>query len=130
MAIPYTELMINFSAITVEVISPSDPPATGERYSLMCTVTRADSLNPTINYQWFKTTPSRTQVGTNSSILTFDLLVLSDAGQYSCEVTISSFLLSRNIVIVSKHSRLKFISKFTDHAPLKLFPVCEFQTAK
>ena len=105
-----------FSAITVEVISPSDPPAAGERYSLMCTVTGVDSLNPTINYQWFKTTTNRTQVGTNSPILTFDPLVLSDAGQYSCEVTVSSSLLSQDTIIVSKNYHLKFFSKFTDVA--------------
>ena len=103
-----------FSAITVELISPSDPPAAGERYSIMCAVTRPDKLNLAINYQWFKTTNSRTQVGTNSPTLTFDPLVLSDAGQYSCEVTVSSSLLSQDIAIVSQHYRLKFISKFTD----------------
>ena len=105
-----------FSAIdiTVEVISPSDPPAAGERYSLMCTVTRPDTLNLATKYQWFKTTISRTQVGTNSPILTFDPLVLSDAGQYSCEVTVSSSLLSQDIIIVSQHYRLKFISKFAE----------------
>ena len=111
-------LSILFSAITAEVIPPVNFPAAGQNYSLMCTVSGADSLYPTINhYQWVHT---RSQVGTNSPTLTFDPLVLSDAGQYSCEVTISSSLLSRNITIVSKHYRLRFISKFIQvyHTPL------------
>ena len=29
-------------------------PTVGESYSLTCTVTGADRLNPTITYQWFK----------------------------------------------------------------------------
>ena len=107
------------SAITVEVVLPSDPPAAGQSYSLMCTVTGADSLNPTINYmyQWFKTTPSRTQVGTNSPTLTFDPLFLSDTGQYNCEVTVSSSFLSQDVLITSSNYEIMFsiASKYTSN---------------
>ena len=77
----------------------------------MCSVTGAVSINPTINYQWFKTAPRRIEVGANSPILTFDTLVLSNAGQYSCEVTVSSSLLSQAATVVSRDYNLRFPSK-------------------
>ena len=73
--------------ITAEVVPPGNPLAAGQSYSLMCTVTGADSLNATINYKWLK---GPTPAGTDSPTLTFDPLVLSDAAQYSCEVTVTS----------------------------------------
>ena len=102
------------SAITARVVPPSNPPSFGQSYSLMCTVTGADSLNATVAYQWFKTNPNRTQVGTNSPTLTFDPLVLSDAGQYSCEVRVSSItLVSKVITAISGYYHLRFLSKST-----------------
>ena len=97
--------------ITAEVVLPGDPPAAGQSYSLMCTVTGADSLNSTINYQWFKTTPSRTQVGTNSLTLTFDPLDLSDAGQYECIVSASSPFLVGPLTDTSDTVNLNIQSK-------------------
>ena len=97
-------------AITAEVVPPDDPPIFGQSYSLMCIVTGADSLNPTINYQWFKTTPNRTQVGTNSPTLTFVPLVLSDAGQYGCETTLVS-VLSQDVTVVSSDHEVQFTCK-------------------
>ena len=97
------------------MVLPGDPPAAGQSYSFMCTVTGADSLNPTINYQWFKTTPSRTQVGTNSPTLTFDPLDLSDTGHYNCEVTVSSNQLSQNVLITSSNYEIMFSSKCTSN---------------
>ena len=41
-------------------------------------------------------------VGTNSNILSFSSLRLSDAGKYSCEVTITSHLLHNAINKTSK----------------------------
>ena len=94
------------SEITAGVVPPSDPPAFGQSYTLRCTVTGADSLNPTIN--WFRTTPNRTQVGTNSPTFTFEPLVLSDAGQYSCEVTVSSTFVTEAITAVYVAYTIKF----------------------
>ena len=102
-----------YSAIVnVAVISPADDlPTFGQRYTLTCTVTGADSLSPTSTYQWFKTTPSRTRVGTNSHTLTFDPLDLSDAGHYSCQVTVFSSFLLRDVTVVSDDYNLRFPSK-------------------
>ena len=118
------------SAITVEVILPGDPPAAGQSYSLMCTVTGEDSLNSTINYQWFKTTPSRTQVETNSPTLTFDPLVLSDTGQYNCEVTVSSNQLSQDVLITSSNYEIMFSSKYTSNIRSTLMYTCELSKCR
>lgn len=100
-------------AITVEAFPPRDPPTAGQSYSLVCTVNGADSLNATITYQWFKTNPSQTQLGINSHILTFDPLVVSDAGHYSCEVIVSSDRLSRDITITSSRYEIRFSCKYS-----------------
>ena len=101
------------SAITAEVVPPGDPPAAGQSYSLMCTVTGAGSLNPTINYQWYQ---GQTEVGTNSPTLTFDPLVLSDTGHYNCEVTISSNQLTQGVMLTSNDYEIRFGSEYTSNS--------------
>ena len=53
-------------------------------YSLIC----GGAANPSITYQWTKNNGSQTQVGTNR-VLSFSPLRLSDAGQYTCQATVS-----------------------------------------
>ena len=68
-------------------------------YSLTCGVNGADNLNPTITYQWTKNNGTQTQiqVGGNLQVLSFSPLSLSDAGQYTCQATVSSPYLIDNI---------------------------------
>ena len=85
-------------------------PTVGESYSLTCTVTGADRLNPTITYKWFK---DNTMVsGETQSTLSFSSLSLSDAGQYRCDVTVSSTLLSQSITKMSNTQGLTLQSKY------------------
>ena len=69
-------------------------------YSLTCGVSGAGNLNPTITYQWTKNNGTQTQiqVGANSGVLSFSPLRLSDAGQYTCQATISSPYLNDDII--------------------------------
>ena len=68
-------------------------------YTLTCAVTGAENLSPTITYQWTKDNgATQTQVGTNSNTLSFSPLSLSDAGRYTCTVTVSSPYLSGDLV--------------------------------
>ena len=67
--------------------------------TLTCDVSGADSLNPTIIYQWIRNDDSiQTQVGSSK---TFDLspLRLSSAGEYTCRATIGSNLLNNDIPV-------------------------------
>ena len=81
--------------VITAMVSQGGTPTVGESYSLNCTVTGADRLNPMIAYQWFKGTT--VVVDGRQSTLTFSSLSLSDAGQYKCRVTVSSTLLRQSI---------------------------------
>ena len=73
-------------------------------YSLTCDVTGDENLNPTITYQWtMDNGNSQTQVGTNSNSLSFSPLSLSNAGRYTCSVTVSSLYLDGNVVVSSSN---------------------------
>ena len=74
-------------------ITSSGPPSLGQSgYSLTCDVTGAENLNSSITYQWTKDNGTQTQiqVGGDPRVLSFSPLRLSDAGQYTCQVTVSS----------------------------------------
>ena len=64
----------------------------GQSYSLTCdvTVTGTGAGNPSITYQWTKNNgaSAQIQVGTDR-VLSFSHLKLSDAGQYTCQATVS-----------------------------------------
>ena len=67
--------------------------------TLTCDVSGADNLNPMITYQWTRNDGStQTPVGTNSNALSLSPLRLSNAGDYTCSVTVSSTLLSNDII--------------------------------
>ena len=68
-----------------------------ESYSLTCRVAGAENLHSTISYKWTENTgtTNQTQVGTNSNILSFSPLRLSDAANYTCRAAIDSSFLSR-----------------------------------
>ena len=63
-------------------------------YSLTCNVAVDASLN-SITYQWTKNNGTQTQVGTDR-VLSFSPLRLSDAGQYTCQATVTQC----NIIIM------------------------------
>ena len=68
-------------------------------YSLTCDVTGDENLSSTRTYQWnMDNGNSQTQVGTNSNSLFFSSLSLSDAGRYTCSVTVSSPYLNSNVM--------------------------------
>ena len=82
--------------MSARIINNGTAPATGQKYSLTCNISRAENLDPTVTYRWIKNNGTQTHyvVGTNSpmSILSFRSLRLSDAGKYICEVTVNSHL--------------------------------------
>ena len=68
-------------------------------YSLTCGVAGAENLYPSITYQWIKNNGTQTQVGTDR-VLYFSSLRLSDAGQYTCQATVSSPYLNNDITVM------------------------------
>ena len=90
-------------APTISVqITASGPPVVGQSYSLTCTVTGAENLSPSITYQWTKNNGAQTQIGADR-VLSFSSLRLSDAGQYTCQATVSSSYLNNDITIMDTH---------------------------
>ena len=99
----YIDLPFPIAAPNISVqITTSGAPMLGQNgYSLTCGVNGAENLNPIITYQWIKNngTQSQIQVGGNLKVLSFSPLSLSDAGQYTCQATVSSPYLIDNITI-------------------------------
>ena len=63
----------------------------GQNCTLSCTVTGLNSSDSTITYQWMKNNGThQIQIGNNSDTLSFSSFRLSDAGQYTCQVTVDS----------------------------------------
>ena len=79
--------------VTANLNAPLMVGQTG--YTLTCDVSGADSLNPTINYQWTRN-DERVPDG-SSRTLNLPSLSLSTAGDYTCNVTINSTLLTSAI---------------------------------
>ena len=74
-------------------------------YSLTCDVTGDENLNPTRTYQWTRDNGNTlTQIETNSNTLSFSPLSLSNAGRYTCSVTVSSPYLNGNVLVSSSNS--------------------------
>ena len=63
----------------------------GERYYLNCTVSGVDNLDGTIDIQWSNSSNHAVASGTGKHLpLVLMKLELSDAGQYTCNTTVTS----------------------------------------
>ncbi len=68
-------------------------PMAGQSYSLTCTLTGGEALTPTITYQFTQDNPGQTGVVggvLTTPTLTFNPLILSNSGRYSCQATVTS----------------------------------------
>ena len=88
--------------LVVEIVSLGIISTGEHAFSLNCMISGTGSLDPAITYQWTKNNGTQTQVGlTNNNTLSFSTLRLSDGGQYSCQVTVSSRYLYGNLNVTS-----------------------------
>ena len=79
------------------LITSSGSAVVGMSYTLTCTVSGEDNLEATISIGF---TGPNTASGTGPSLeLPLDSLDLNDAGEYTCTATVSSGLLTNNIVL-------------------------------
>ncbi|XP_064386500.1 CUB and sushi domain-containing protein 3-like isoform X1 [Halichondria panicea] len=88
------------------VISPSGIPMAGQSFSLTCSLTGGASLQPTLSYQWTREGGS---LMPSTATLNFDSLYLSDAGQYSCQVILTSSQLEGEHTVAA-HYTIEFMS--------------------
>lgn len=84
----------------IEIEESVDTPTVGERYSLTCRVSGiADLSQSTIIYQWRH---NEDVLSETSSTLVFPALEASHAGDYSCQVTLTSIPDEDDLSITSK----------------------------
>ena len=92
--------------VTANLNAPLTVGQTGN--TLICDVSGADNLSPTITYQWTRNDGStQTPVGTNSNTLTLSEapLRLSNSGDYTCTATVRSTLLNNDIIMSSGNTQ-------------------------
>ena len=94
---------VTFSAptLSVQINDTGATPIAGEdNYQLICSVSGAENLNPTITYRWTKNSGGgQTQLGASSSILSFT--PLPNAASYVCGVTVHSSYLASDIIAMN-----------------------------
>ena len=101
--------------VTVVTSNSTNDAILGESYILNCTVLGADSLNGTIFIQWSKPGTLQTKVGTGKHLLLLLMnLDLSDAGQYTCNTTVTSPYV-RNEIIAESIETLFVASKKSNY---------------
>ena len=89
--------------IVVSIITSVATPMVGSMYSLICSDTGAERLtDATVTYQWFKN--GAVVSGQIMAILSFSPLAISDAGNYTCQATVTFSLLSDPITTASSNS--------------------------
>ncbi|XP_064388227.1 sushi, von Willebrand factor type A, EGF and pentraxin domain-containing protein 1-like [Halichondria panicea] len=91
-------------AIRVEVVALGSP-VFSKNFSLLCSVYEAEIFQPFFTYKWVK---DDKQLTSNSQLLSFDSLTISDAAEYRCEVTLSSLLLPNDVQVTSGSYELTF----------------------
>ena len=75
---------------------------TGTNFSLICIINGTEKLRSELTFEWMHFNGTVLEkAGTNSRDLHFSPLKLSDAGEYTCTVNISSSLLKTNLIINS-----------------------------
>ncbi len=89
---------IHVAPIVTAMITSSGPPMAGQSYTLICSVTGAEALTPSITYEW---TRGGSSVTGSESMLTFNSLTLSSSGQYVCTVIVTSDLLTTTLTDAS-----------------------------
>ena len=96
-------------AISVQITTSGDPVAGQSGYSIRCNVEGIAEISiSSITYQWTKNNGTHDQIipgnRANPEVLSFSPLKASNAGRYTCQVTISSFFLNNDITIVDSRN--------------------------
>ena len=116
--------------VTASITSPTGPFTAGQSYTLTCTatVTGGGTLSPTTTITWIHPSGSMTSGAGSSLNLILSPLRVSDAGQYTCNVRVSSPFLTGtlssidtfNISVQSKPLWIKAFECLYFHEWIKL----------
>ena len=110
------DVLFNFIAppVSIHITDGGATPIAEESYSLTCTVSGVENLDPTIMYQWTKNNGTVIQVTNDfdSNTLSFPTLRVSDSGDYICKVSVSSDYLTQAIDASSNSFSVKFPGNF------------------
>ena len=89
--------------VQIDPTIEDDILTTGTNFSLICNVYGTAKLRPELSFEWtyYNNGTDLEVVKTNSNELGFSPLKLSDAGAYTCRVSINSSLLNSNLTISS-----------------------------
>ena len=71
-------------SLSIQIVDNGTTPVAGLNYSLSCKLSGIDSSITSMTYEWRKDGSLLSEMGT---LLSFSPLRLSDAGQYSCTVS-------------------------------------------
>ena len=110
----YFPLGVSFFAaptISVHVITNGAPELGQSHYALMCNINNniiiPENLRSSVIYKWTKSNGTQTQMqvemGDDPKMLSFPQLRLSNAGRYTCQVTLNSSYLNSVITAVDSH---------------------------
>ena len=98
--------------------SPSDENVTaGTNATIFCHVFGIENLMPTLTFVWLHFDGTDTKrIENNSSMLVLSPLRLSDAGEYRCQVKITSPLLKSDLTITSMYQEtIRLFGKCSAH---------------
>ena len=82
----FPELLPIVPTVSVQ-ISTRGTTIVGETYTLMCSVTGVESLNATTNFEW---RDNDWNLVSSDAALTFNPLLSSHGGRYTCRATVST----------------------------------------
>lgn len=98
--------------ITVMTMPSENIHNIGDKFNITCmTVSDLAHLNPEITYQWVIGHYGNESVLTANSTISFPSLTLSDAGEYTCKVNVSSGLFTTGYALGMKNYSLRIRSK-------------------
>ena len=102
--IVYYTVFATVPTITVQITDGEITPSIGHEYSLLCSISGAENLNATLVYYEWRSTDQL--LSSNSSTLRFSSLKLSDAGRYTCQVSVTSNYLHEAITMIESYNLL------------------------
>ena len=107
-------IFIHLEPLITAIIDVEQEPVLGQNHLLRCRQYGVENLVHWVTYLWTKSNGTQTQTGTNSSVLSFDPLTLSDAGMFNCTITIDSPYLN-NPIVRHNFTRLIIQSKLNSY---------------